>query len=88
MPLTTWSLSFTNSHIPIMTFACEKVASYLGLDVGFHQALKFPAPLTTGLVMTLPQHGRMSINETSKSRSLTLMLLVANLANTKCYKKP
>ena len=38
----------TNKHFELTDYACENVASDLGLGGGFYGVLQFPLPLTTG----------------------------------------
>ena len=47
-PMTDYTLSFTTACVRIPAWACEKVASDLGLGGGFRRVLRFPPLLTTG----------------------------------------
>ena len=42
------TLSLTTARVRILAWACEKVASELGLGGGFRRVLRFPPQLTTG----------------------------------------
>ena len=46
------TLSLTTAWVRIPTWACEKVASDLGLGGGFRRVLRFPPPHTTGWSQT------------------------------------